>query len=125
MLSSFFRLRLCLCSYLCFSFSSRLIVLMEVALVEEVGSFEEVGSLEEVGSSGKVSLLEAVGLLEEVGLSFTEVGSLLGSGGQGLAIRDGSGYAIKARFWVVPSRQVPLKKVLVCAVKDKCRQGGI
>ena len=43
MLSSFFRLLLCL--YLCFSFSSRLVVLVEaeVMRVEEVGLTEAVG----------------------------------------------------------------------------------
>src|SRR5215469_2109434 len=49
---------------LCFSFSSRLIVLVEVERMEEVGSSEE------AGLSGKVSLSE-------------EIGRLLGSGGEG------------------------------------------
>jgi len=71
--------------------------------------------VEEAGSSGKVSLSEAVGLLEAVGLSCTEVGKLRGSEGQVLISRRVLGYAIKARSWVVPSKQVlPRQSRVLC-----------
>ena len=85
----------------------------EVARAEEVSRVEEVDSSEEARSSGKVSLSE------EVGFSFMEVVRLLGSGGQGLVTKAGSGLCHQS-------------EVLCRAVKagarpchqGKCRQGG-
>ncbi len=90
------KLPLCLalsstCCHACASaFSSRLIVLVEVARVEEEGSSEEEDSSACQRPACHSRRSESFPR-REVSLSFTEVGRLLTSGGQDLAVKAYSG----------------------------------
>ena len=134
-----FHLCLCfpLCLCLCFSFSSRLIVLVEVARVEEAGSL------------GKVSLSEGDRIIRRSWLPMRGGQKASPVGDRGLAINagfglchQGRGCAVKAMFCrqgdVVPSRRccavkasAPSRRVLEGTIKaslgscyqGKCRQG--